>query len=258
MCTANGTSQITLLPGNSSGAIALTPNPASIVADGLTLSTVTSGIITGSYGNTGVEGTFITVAADIETITTADASGAAGIQVATGNGVISFVVRSVTVSGTAVITAFSVLGSASGSTQIEFVPGTPYGTIALTPVPASLPADGVSLSAVTSGVIRDIYNNTVSNGTLITVSASMGTITTSDSDIVTPGIQVSVSGGIITFTYRSGTTTGSAVITADSVQGSASGQATITLTNVPPQLNYPSETGYGSGGGDRKRTRMKY
>src|SRR4030067_2648223 len=147
----------------------------------------------------------------------------------------SFVVRSVSVSGTAVITAFSVLGSASGSTQIDFVPGLPYGTIVLTPIPTIMPADGVSVSTVKSGVIRDVNNNTVSDGTLITVSATMGTITSSDVDAGTPGIQVSTGGGIITFTFLAGTTEGVADITVNSVHGSATGQATLTLTNVPPE-----------------------
>ncbi len=246
--SAGGSTQITFLPGLPSGAIALTPAPASIVADGFELSTVTSGVVTDFYGNTVLDGTLITVATDRGTITTADASGVyAGIQVATVNGVISFVVRSSTVSGTAVITAFSVQGSASGSTQIDFVPGAPYGTIALTPNPAILPADGAATSTVISGIISDVYNNTVSDGTLITVSATMGAITMADADAGTPGIQVSTTGGIITFTFLAGTTEGTASVSATSVQGSATGQAAITLTNVPPELNYPSETGYGSG-----------
>ncbi|MCC6545167.1 MAG: hypothetical protein IT392_11850, partial [Nitrospirae bacterium] len=113
--------------------------------------------------------------------------------------------------------------------------------------PTAMLADGVSVSNVTSGVIRDVYNNTVSNGALITVSTSMGTITTSDADALTPGIQVSVTGGIITFVLRSGTTAGTAAVAVNSVQGSATGQASISLVNVPPQLNYPTEAGYGSG-----------
>ncbi|MCC7203175.1 MAG: putative Ig domain-containing protein, partial [Nitrospirae bacterium] len=246
--TASGATQITLLPGAPYGAIALTPSPANIVADGFEWSTVTSGVITDVYGNTVLDGTLVTVATDMGSIITADENGVyPGIQMATVSGMISFEVRSGTVRGTAVITAFSVLGSASGSTQINFIPGPPYGTIALTPNPAIMPADGNSVSTIVSGVIRDLNNNTVSDGTLITVASTMGLITSPDADGGIAGIQVATSGGLIIVTFRSGTTEGVADITANSVQGSATGHATITLTNVPPELNYPSETGYGSG-----------
>ncbi|MBI5406211.1 MAG: putative Ig domain-containing protein, partial [Nitrospirae bacterium] len=246
--SASGNAQIIFLPGLPSGTITLTPSPASIIADGAATSTVTSGVITDVYGNTVSDGTLITVATDRGTITTADASGAyAGTQVATISGAISFVVRSGTVSGTANVTAASVAGSAAGSTTIAFISGLPYGTINLTPNPAIIPADGVSTSIITSGVITDINGNTVSDGTLITVATDRGTITTADAGGAYTGVQVTTNSGIITFTLRAGTTEGIATVTAISVQGSANGQATVTLTNVPPELNYPFETGYGNG-----------
>jgi len=246
--SAVGNTQIVFLPGLPSGTIALTPSPAGIVADGMTTSTVTSGIITDINGNPVSDGTLITVATDLGTITTADASGAyAGIQVATAGGVITFVVRSSTTAGTANVTAASVEGGASGSTQITFLPGLPYGTIVLTPNPAIIPADGASTSEVTSGIITDYYGNTVLDGTLITVSTDKGTITTPDASGAYIGRQVATTGGVITFTVQAGTTEGTANVAATSVGGSASGQATITFTNVPPELNFPTETGYGSG-----------
>src|SRR3989337_2769754 len=149
----------------------LTPVRGSIVADGAATSTVTSGVITDDNGNTVANGTLITVATDRGTITTADVNPTEpGFQVATVSGVISYVVLSGTSSGIANVTAASVLGSATGNAKITFLPGLPSGTITLTPSPASIVADGAEISTVTSGVITDVNENTVLDGTRITVA----------------------------------------------------------------------------------------
>ncbi|MBI4715063.1 MAG: Ig-like domain-containing protein, partial [Nitrospirae bacterium] len=243
--TAGGSAQITFTPGLPAGTIALTANPSSIVADGTSTSTVTSGVITDVNGNTVLDGTLITVATDRGTITTLDAGASnPGIQVTTVGGTITFVVRSSVVAGTANVTAASVEGSATGAVSIPFLPGVPYGTISLTPAPSVIPADGVSTSVVTSSTITDFYGNTVLDGTLVTVTTTLGTITTQDAGPSNSGLQVSTLAGVIVFTVQAGTTEGTASVTAASVQGSASGQAAIAFTNVAPVLSYSSEAGY--------------
>jgi len=216
------------------GTITLTPVPATITANGSDTSTITSGTIRDAYGNQVLNGEYITVSTDLGTIATADADPATpGIQVVTSGGVIAFILQAGTITGTAHLNANNSAygGTASGSTTVTFTPGLPAGTIILLPNPGAIPADGASISTVTSGTITDAYGNTVPDGTFITVATSLGTILSSDMDPATPGIQASTSGGMISFVVQSAIITGIANINADdsAYGGTASGSTTITF-----------------------------
>ncbi|MCX5867709.1 MAG: hypothetical protein NT009_09600 [Proteobacteria bacterium] len=200
------------------GTITLTPVPGAINANGSDTSTITSGTIRDAYGNQVLNGEYITVSTDLGTIATADADPATpGIQVVTSGGVIAFILQAGTITGTAHLNANNSAygGTASGSTTVTFTPGLPAGTIILLPNPGAIPADGASISTVTSGTITDAYGNTVPDGTFITVSTSLGTIFSSDMDPATPGIQASTSGGMISFVVQSAIITGIANINTD-------------------------------------------
>jgi len=82
----DGSYFITGLP---TGTITLTPSPVSITADGSSTCTITSSAIKDYAGDNVPDGTKITVATNLGTITTDDADGGTdGIQVETSSGVI--------------------------------------------------------------------------------------------------------------------------------------------------------------------------
>ena len=174
-----GNSSIVLQPGPAAGTISLSPVPGSIMANGITTSNVTSGVIVDAYGNTVLDGTLITVATNFGTITTSDASGTdPGIQVATTGGVISFVVQSATMQVLRQLRLCQCLGAQAGSTQIAFVAGTPSAVNSTITATSPVYSDGVSASTVTI-TVRDSNMNLVSGAT-VSLSSSRGI-----SDIIT-------------------------------------------------------------------------
>ncbi|MCX5886111.1 MAG: hypothetical protein NT096_09420 [Proteobacteria bacterium] len=114
----------------------------------------------------------------------------------------------------------------------------PFGDIVLHVTPQGVDKNALSTITVTSDPIKLSNGNTVSDGTLVTVSSllnqttaleNFGTITTTDKDTGTPGVQVTTSGGTITFQIMPPSTEGSGLITAETVQGTASGKATFAV-----------------------------
>ena len=126
------------------------------------------------------------------------------------------------------------LASTAGSGDAGSTEG-PQGGIALSvSPPAGVVANPVNTATVTSGVIRDHEGNAVADGTLITVAASRGTILTSDAAPGVPGVQVPTAGGMIGFDVKAPTQSGSARITATSVEGSAYGEVQYVFLPGPP------------------------
>ncbi|NOY79003.1 MAG: hypothetical protein GXO76_14165 [Calditrichaeota bacterium] len=116
---------------------------------------------------------------------------------------------------------------------ITVTPGVPVGTISLSASPTAIPADGSSTSTITSGVIKDADGNPVAQGTLITVSTSLGTIITADASASYTGTQVAANAsGQISFTLQAPASGGTAYISAASVGGSATGSTTVQITNL--------------------------
>ncbi|MCK5268045.1 MAG: hypothetical protein KAR07_07755, partial [Spirochaetes bacterium] len=98
--------------------------------------------------------------------------------------------------------------------------GVPFNSINLYPVPASIQADAISVSFITSDIVMDLAGNVLTNEKF-TVFAADGTITNSDIDAVSGGKQVATdTSGVLNFGVRSsGTPKSAVIITADSLRG---------------------------------------
>jgi len=123
--------------------------------------------------------------------------------------------------------------TATGVSGSVFVTGIATGTVTLTPAAASVTADDTATSTITSSAIVDAAGANVPDNTLVTVSTTLGTITTTDADTGTDGIQVATSAGVVTITLQAGLTIGTATVTASSVAGDAAGSTTVDFTAVP-------------------------
>lgn len=111
----------------------------------------------------------------------------------------------------------------------------PVGTITLSAdPPGSTVADPANTLVITSDAIRDADDAIVADDTLVTVTASRGSITTPDADLTMPGVQVGTIDGRITFAVQAPPVAGGALFTAVSVEGSASGDLTYNFVPGPP------------------------
>jgi len=234
---ASGSASITFIPGPPDQPFTLNSAPTSLLADGQSVSTITSSIIKDFYGNTISAGERFTVTATHGQITTTDLDATLNaIQIESGsNGSIEFVLKSDTTSGTAQISVQSINGSSTGNISIEFYPGIPSGEIFLSADPSSLIANSGTTSQIVSDPIKDEYLNIVTDGTLITVQTDRGEIITADADANSSnGIQVATLNGIIEFELSSDLTGGGRVQTGIANisaygEGSASSRAEGTL-----------------------------
>ncbi|MBI2570295.1 MAG: hypothetical protein HYV63_25110 [Candidatus Schekmanbacteria bacterium] len=211
-------------PGAPAGPIDLAPSATSVPAGGTSTITVTSGQLRDSGGSIVADGTLVTVSATLGSIPSSEDrdAGRSGVQVATTGGIITFSFVSGSRKGSAQISAASVEGTASGTCTIAVEPLSPAGWIRLTATPATLSADGVCSSVITSDTLHDSYWNVVADGELITVSTSLGVISTDhDIDPEIAGIQVGTTAGVFSFTLQAGTTAGTAYVFATSVSGTA-------------------------------------
>lgn len=109
-------------------------------------------------------------------------------------------------------------------------PAAPAGTITGTPVPSTITANGITTSTITSGVIRDAFNNQVATGTLINVNVPPPT----NGGVLVGGTaaRAVASDGTIAFDLRSSSTPGTSVVTMASQVGTATG--TVNVTFAPP------------------------
>ncbi|MDF1564524.1 MAG: invasin domain 3-containing protein [Deltaproteobacteria bacterium] len=203
----------------------ITTADPSLVADGAATTGVTVSVVDG-VGNALI-GQAVVIGTTAGTLL--------GSVVDQGDGTYTQVLRAPTTTGQALLD-FTIGGQAASDTAtVDFVPGTPSGTIDLFPAPSAIPADGSSTSTITSGTITDDNGNAVADGTLVTVSTDLGTITTVDADAGLPGIQVATSGGVIVFVLRSQVGVGTANLQANSVTGTASGSATVPFQTGLPE-----------------------
>lgn len=114
-------------------------------------------------------------------------------------------------------------------------PGAPVGEIILHPNPHTIPANPDSFSVISSDVIYDSDGNPISEGTLFTVSTSLGKITSPvDQATGITGHQVKSNwSSQINFTIKADSIGGIAVVHANSVgRGSAVGDTTLIISNI--------------------------
>lgn len=124
-----------------------------------------------------------------------------------------------------------VLPAASGlGDPVVVSPALPAGIITATPSPATITANGISISTITSGVIRDAFTNPVPVGTLINVNTP---VPTNGGVIVGPSARAVASDGTITFDLRSSATPGTSTVTMASQAGTATGTVNVDFAPRP-------------------------
>ena len=99
---------------------------------------------------------------------------------------------------------------------------------------AGVAADPVNKATITSGVIRGADENPVGDGTLFTVSTTLGSILAGDADAGTSGVQVAADSGVITFDLAASTQAGTALVEAVSLDGTRSGSLAYPFLAGPP------------------------
>jgi hypothetical protein len=155
----------------------------------------------------------------------------------------SFVFRPITAptSGTIILSHAIARGDTAGPVSVR--PGAPSGTVGLVLSKPALTSDGVDSLRVTSLPVHDADGNAVEDGALVTVSASLGRITTDDAASGVPGRQITIAGGAFSFGLRSGTVPGPSWIQAGStgVPGDLSGSVAVPFL-APPAVGYAGDT----------------
>jgi hypothetical protein len=108
-------------------------------------------------------------------------------------------------------------------TKGEVNPGWPY-SVTLTADPVTIPADGVSTSAIRA-TVKDRNNNPVADGTMVVFATDLGTLISTTAETID---------GMATVMLTSGTVPGQARVSARSL--SASGQVSVQLAFIPTQI----------------------
>jgi hypothetical protein len=219
--TTVGTATITATDGSVSGhaalaqtagppvSVAVTVKPASIVADGVSSTTVTA-TVTDAEGHG--------LPAEPVAFASSDPNETIGALKNAGNGSYTATVTASTTVGTATITATD--GSLSGHVGLVQTAGPPA-SVAVALKPASVVADGVSTTTATA---------TVTDAERHGLPGEPVTFASSDPN-ETVGAVKNAGNGNYTATITSSTTVGTATITAS--DGSLSGQAALAQTVGP-------------------------
>ncbi|MCD4736091.1 MAG: fibronectin type III domain-containing protein, partial [Bacteroidales bacterium] len=126
-------------------------------------------------------------------------------------------------------------------TTYTLAPKLPQGNYGLQTDPDSIPADGTSTALIYSDTL--LYNDStiIVNGMFFTVETTRGTITSTDMDLGTDGIQVELFNGTIQFEVQADSIPTPITLTAKSVEGFAICQTQLTLfdtvhPNIPTNL----------------------
>jgi adhesin/invasin len=171
-----GTARVTAISGSASGwvdvvftigppfYVDVVANPTSIGLNGQTSNI--QAMVRDAGGNNVANGTKVIF------ITSLGALGSSTVTKTTTSGVAIAVLTSGTTAGTAVITATA--DSKYDVTEVVFNPDPPY-TVTLTAEPWTIPADGISTSAVRA-TVTDRYGNLVANGTSCYFQTTLGTV----------------------------------------------------------------------------------
>jgi adhesin/invasin len=220
----NGSVNVTSIAG-AANKLVVGNNAGIIIADGLSVSTVTANICD-------INGNIVTSADNFVTFSVSGNGSLDGANPKRAvNGVASIRLKSTTTLGSALVSA-SVNGLTSGSTTVYTIGGTANKLI-LSGSPTSITAGGVSVSTV-SVMIQDVNGNLVGTATdsITFIATGKGTI-----DSTNP---VAAVNGVAKVVIRSTTLTGNVTIYADSgsmTQGkvilpSTAGSATKLVSSV--------------------------
>ncbi len=162
--------------------------------------------VTDQYNNKVANGTVVTFATSLGDV------GSNWVTKTTTSGVATAILTS-QVAGTASVTATA--DSKYATTKVTFQPGLPY-TLTLTAYPMILT---VGNNSTLTATVKDQYNNSVANGTLVTFTTSLGTLGSTT-------VSKATTGGIATATLTS-QLPGTAAITATA--GSISDTETVVF-----------------------------
>jgi len=208
-----------------------------VIADGTSGVTITA-TVTGADGNPVADGSTVTFSASASTLS--------GGSATTTSGKASVTLNNLGSTGSVLVTAS--YSGISGFVSVTYVPGS-VASITLSANPISIIADGTSTSII-SAYVYDGYGNYVADGTTVTFSTNLGTLS---STTATTSI------GLATATLTSGTTQGTATINASAggviqttsvnmgsgAGGGTGNPASITLTVSPASISVQ-----GSGGNE--------
>ena len=214
----SGTTIVKFAPGPPAS-IEVTADPLYIPIGGAT--SLVTAVVKDRYGNNVVNGTPVDFFTTLGTVSPSSTSTTDGIAVTT--------LTSGMVVGTAQVTAVS--GSAEDEVDVVFTVGPPY-YITVVANPTSIGLNGQTSNI--EATVRDIGGNNVADGTPVTFTTSLGSL---GSDAV---IKYTTS-GVATAVLTSGTTAGTAIITATADSKSSTTQVvivpdppyTVTLTADP-------------------------
>jgi parallel beta-helix repeat protein len=199
----SATAQVTFTPG-APFTLTLTAVPSTLPAGSSSALTAT---VTDQFGNLVANGAVVSFTTDLGSVSPVTATTVGGVATAT---------LSSTISGVATVTA--TVGSLSATAQVTFTPGAPF-TLTLTAVPSTLP---VGNSSTLTATATDQYGNVVANGTTITFTTSLGTLSSGTA---------ATSAGNASVTLSS-TVAGVATVTA--TVSSLSATALVTFTPGAP------------------------
>jgi parallel beta-helix repeat protein len=214
--TVSGPATMTATVGSLSATALVTFTPGAPFS--LTLSAVPDTVSVGNastltatatdqYGNAVADGTTISFTTNLGTLSGSTATTSGGDAVVT---------LTSTTLGVATVTA--TVSSLSATIPVTFIPGAPF-TLTLTAVPDTLSVDASSTLTATA---TDQYGNLVANGTTISFTTNLGTLS---------GSTATTNGGDAVVTLTS-TTPGLATVTA--TVGSLSATALVTFTPGAP------------------------
>lgn len=208
--TVSATIPVTFTPLFAS-TVTVTAAPTSIVVGG-GRATITA-TVTDQYGNRVADNTpVIFTTTSLGTIVEAQPRF-------TSNGVATATLASGNIIGTVIVSAMA--DSHAGQTTVQLLPAAPA-TVTVTAYPASIPV-GMGTAIITASV-TDQYGNPVSNGTVVTLTASLG-------GTLNPVTRTTTS-GVATSLLTAGPIAGTATVTVTA--GTVWGTATVVFTPGPP------------------------
>jgi adhesin/invasin len=207
------TETVTLIPGAADGTTSLiTATPTSMVADGVTTSTITVQVKDAFSNNLTNGGDTVALATDL---------GSLGSVTDNSNGTYTATLASGTTAGTATITGTVNAVAMTNTATVTLTPGVPDPTTSLiTAAPTSIVADGVTTSTITVQLKDANNNNLISGGDTVAVVTDLGTM----------GSVTDNTDGTYTATLTSATTVGTATITGTLNAVAITATATVTLT----------------------------
>jgi parallel beta-helix repeat protein len=193
--------------------ITLTTNPTMTVVGSNVLLTAT---VTISNGDPAADGTVVSFTTSLGNVSPVTATTVGGVATAT---------LSSTISGLAVVT--SAVGGLSATALVTFTPGAPF-SLTLSAVPDTVSVGNTSTLTATA---TDQYGNAVADGTTISFTTSLGTLssstaTTNGGDAVVT--LTSMTPGVATVTATVGSLSATALVTF-----TPGAPFTLTLTAVP-------------------------